>query len=207
LHRLRPQGSLDAETLKQQREADPEGAVSEWDALFRDDIAGFLDDPLVDRSIDYGRPLEIPPAQYNFQNPIQYTGFTDSSGGRGDAYAIAIGHKDPHGDDHIIDVVRTTQPPFDPQEVTKQYAELCREYRVTRIYGDHYGAEWVAGAWMKHGITYLTSPIPKSKIYLEVLPLFTRGLVRIPDHSTLIRELRLLERQTHRSSQPPKEWP
>jgi hypothetical protein len=95
--------------------------------------------------------------------------------------------------------VRATSPPFDPQEVTKQFAELCRDYRVTKIYGDHYGAEWVAGAWMKHGITYLTSPIPKSKMYLEVLPLFTRGLVRLPDHQTLIRELRLLERQTHRS--------
>jgi hypothetical protein len=108
-------------------------------------------------------------------------------------------HKDPHGDNLIIDVVRATMPPFDPQEVTKQYAELCREYRVARIYGDHYGEQWVQGAWMKHGITYLTSPLPKSKIYLETLPLFTRGLVRIPDHPTLIRELRLLERQTHRS--------
>jgi hypothetical protein len=31
-----------------------------------------------------------------------------------------------------------------------------------------------------------------------VLPLFTRGLVKLPDHPTLLRELRLLERQAHR---------
>ena len=45
----------------------------------------------------------------------------------------------------------------------------------------------------------MPSDIPKSQIYLETLPLWTRGLVSLPDHKTLIRELRLLERHTHRS--------
>ena len=40
--------------------------------------------------------------------------------------------------------------------------------------------------------------MPKSQIYLETLPLWTRGLVSIPDHKLLIRELRLLERRTSR---------
>ena len=40
---------------------------------------------------------------------------------------------------------------------------------------------------------------PESQIYLECLPLWTRGLVSIPDHKRLLRELRLLERHTHRS--------
>jgi hypothetical protein len=31
-------------------------------------------------------------------------------------------------------------------------------------------------------------------LYLESLPLWTRGLVSIPDHPALVRELRLLER-------------
>jgi hypothetical protein len=30
-------------------------------------------------------------------------------------------------------------------------------------------------------------------------PLFARGLVRLPNHQRLLRELRLLERHTHRS--------
>jgi hypothetical protein len=37
------------------------------------------------------------------------------------------------------------------------------------------------------------------QIYLECLPLFARGLVRLPNHQRLLRELRLLERHTHRS--------
>jgi hypothetical protein len=39
----------------------------------------------------------------------------------------------------------------------------------------------------------------RSAIYLECLPVFTRGRVALPDHSKLLRELRLLERHTHRS--------
>ena len=41
--------------------------------------------------------------------------------------------------------------------------------------------------------------VPRSELYLEGLPLFTRGLVRIPDDPLLLRELRLLERRTARS--------
>ena len=65
--------------------------------------------------------------------------------------------------------------------------------------GDHYSAGWVSGAWQKAGIRYIKSELAKSDLYLETLPLFTRGLVRLPDHPKLIRELRLLERHTHRS--------
>jgi hypothetical protein len=38
----------------------------------------------------------------------------------------------------------------------------------------------------------------KSELYLEALPLFTQGLVSLPDHPRLIRALRLLERRTSR---------
>jgi hypothetical protein len=36
-------------------------------------------------------------------------------------------------------------------------------------------------------------------LYLEALPFFMRGAVSIPDHASLIRELRLLERRVSRS--------
>ena len=47
-------------------------------------------------------------------------------------------------------------------------------------------------------MSYLRSELLKSQIYMEVVRLFTRGLVRLPDHARLLRELRLLERRTHR---------
>ena len=49
------------------------------------------------------------------------------------------------------------------------------------------------------GISYERADKNKSALYLEALPLFMRGAIRIPDLPVLTRELRLLERQTHRS--------
>ena len=60
-------------------------------------------------------------------------------------------------------------------------------------------AEWVSAAWRDCGITCGRSELTKSAIYIECLPLFARGSVRLPEHSKLLRELRLLERYTHRS--------
>jgi hypothetical protein len=96
-------------------------------------------------------------------------------------------------------VCRGAAPPFDPQAVTEQFAALLRDYRITSVAGDNYSAAWVQDSWSKCGLRYTCSELPKSQIYLECLPLFTRGLVSLPDHKRLLRELRLLERCSHRS--------
>ena len=62
------------------------------------------------------------------------------------------------------------------------------------VTGDFYAASWMTSVWQKTGISYIKSLLTASAIYLETLPLFTRGLVSLPDHPTLLRELRLLER-------------
>ena len=48
-------------------------------------------------------------------------------------------------------------------------------------------------------MNYSRSELPKSALYLEGLPSFSRGTISIPNHPVLIRELRLLERRTARS--------
>jgi hypothetical protein len=183
---------LSDEIISTQRAADPTAAASEWDAEFRTDVSAFLDDELIDAAVDHGRPLELPP-----QPGVEYLAVTDTSGGRGDAYTFAIGHK--NGDQRIIDVLRGTHPPFDPVETTKQYAALAKQYRVSEVTRDHYAAEWVSAAWRDCGIRCERSELTKSQIYIETLPLFARGVVRLPDYPKLLRELRLLERFTHRS--------
>jgi hypothetical protein len=187
--------TIDRAEIEAQRAADPAGAKSEWDAEFRSDLSSYLDDPLIEAAVDHGRPTELPP-----QRGFYYEAFCDASGGVGrDAYTIAIGHKE--GEHYIVDLVRGTKPamPFDPHEVTRAYGMLCQEYKVGTVTGDFYGAQWTAGAWSRTGVTYVKSDLPKSQIYLEVLPCFTRGLVHLPDHQRLLRELRLLERTTHKS--------
>ena len=49
--------------------------------------------------------------------------------------------------------------------------------------------------------------IVAASIYLESLPVFTRGLARLPNNARLIRELRLLERRTQRSGKDTVEHP
>jgi hypothetical protein len=186
--------SLDLGMIERAKAADPEAAESEWCGGFRADISAFLDDPTVEAAVDYSRPVELPP-----QSGLFYKAFTDASGGRHDHYTVAIAHKDRTSGQFVIDVVRGVAPPFDPMQATKEFAALLREYRVSSVVGDNFAQEWVQAAWSSCNMRYVRAEQPKSVIYLETLPLWSRGLVSIPDHKRLLRELRLLERHTHRS--------
>src|SRR5262249_15213641 len=159
------------------------------------DIGAFLDDELIDAAIDHGRPLELSPV-----DGVIYRAFVDAAGGGPDSYTISIGHKE-------FDVVRGTSGKFDPQSVTEEYAKLGRPDRIRSVIGDNYARDWVAGAWRKLEFEYIRSSRPKGAIYLESLPVFTRGLARLPNYARLIRELRLLERRTHRSGKDTVEHP
>jgi hypothetical protein len=182
-------GTLDEGRIAAMRAADPLASKSEFDSEFRDDLATFLDEAVITRSVDRGRPLELPP-----RGGVYYTAHVDPSGGAvgGDSYAIAIVHKEKDGR-LIVDVVRGRQGPFNTDEVTHEYSALCKEYRC-RAVGDSYAAQWVSQAWGRTGVRYEKAELNASMLYLEALPLFTRGLVSIPDYPPLIRELRLLER-------------
>jgi hypothetical protein len=157
-------------------------------------FAGFLDDRLIERAIDRDRPLELPP-----RADVSYKAYVDASGGAvgGDAYCIAIAHREGDGC-HVLDLVRGRQGPFDPEALTEEYAALCKEYRIASVTGDKYGREWVSSAWRKCSIPYTAATLTASETYLECLPQWTRGVVRVPDHPVLVRELRLLERMPTR---------
>ncbi len=182
--------TLTAATIAEQKLADPTAADSEWDANFRPDLVGLYGDAVIDSVVDHGRPLELPPRPTMF-----YRAFTDPSGGAigGDTYSFAIAHRE--DDRFVVDLVRGRQGPFDTKAVTEEYAELCHQYNhIGAVVGDLYSHQWVQGAWRACGVDYVVSDLNASMIYLETLPLFTRGLVRLPDHPALLRELRLLER-------------
>ena len=183
--------SLSTEMIARASAADPEAAESEWGGGFRADISAFLDDATIERAIGYGRPTELPP-----MSGIRYSAFTDVSGGRHDHFTLCIGHKDKLN--WIADVIRGRAPPFDPATVVDEYVALLREYGVTSLVGDNYSGAWAETAFKKAGIKYIRSEAAKSQLYLELLPLFMRGAVSIPNHSRLVRELRLLERRTSR---------
>src|SRR4051794_25488289 len=102
------------------------------------DIAAFLSDADIDAAVDHYRPMELRP-----RAGLSYIGFTDPSGGRHDSFALAIGHFEGGQVDgrFVLDVVRGAQPPFDPQETTRAFAELLKYYDLSTVSGDNYSAE------------------------------------------------------------------
>ena len=53
--------TLDEQIIAAAISADPEAAIAEWEGEFRSDISSFLDDEIIERAVDYSRPLEMPP--------------------------------------------------------------------------------------------------------------------------------------------------
>jgi hypothetical protein len=126
---------------------------------------------------------------------VLYRAFTDPSGGAtsGDSYSLAVGHRE--DDRFVIDLVRGKQGPFDPFMLTKEFSDICKQFKITDIVGDNYAKMWPQQAWNNTGVTYTVSDLTASELYAEAEPLFMRGVVALPDDPVLSRELRLLERR------------
>jgi hypothetical protein len=73
-----------------------------------------------------------------------------------------------------------------------------KAYRVTRVGGDRYAAEWVTEAFRKNGVTYEHSELPRSGLYIDFLPRLNSRTVSLLDHQKLVNQLAGLERKTGR---------
>jgi hypothetical protein len=181
-----PQSVIDAAM-----EVDPANAAAEYGAEFRTDIAAFIAREVIDAAIMSGRH-ELPPV-----SGTSYAAFVDPSGGSSDSFTLAIAHggKDGRG---ILDVIRERRPPFSPDDVVQEFADLLKGYGIMRVSGDRYGGDWPAERFRAHGVGYEPSEKPKSSIYLELLPLMNSGRVELLDHLRLASQLCGLERRTSR---------
>jgi hypothetical protein len=75
----------------------------------------------------------------------ELSAFADPSGGSSDSMTLAIGHRE--GNVAMIDAIRERKPPFRPDAVALEFAELLRSYRVGAVTGDRYGGEWPRDAF------------------------------------------------------------
>ncbi|MCK1417644.1 terminase [Bradyrhizobium sp. CW4] len=182
--------TLDEGLIAKATADDPEAALAEWAGQFRSDVAAFLSDADIDACIDLDRPIELPP-----RSGITYHAFSDPSGGRHDHFTIGVGHRE--GERTVIDALRGQSPPFDPKLIVGEYAALVKEFGIHEVTGDNYAAAWVEAEFKAAGIRYVRSELPKGRLYIEGLPAFMRRTVALPNHSRLLRELRLLERRAH----------
>jgi hypothetical protein len=176
--------------ITRQRERDPASAAAEVDAQFRTDVESFVSLEVINACVDEGE-LERRPLPH-----FGYTAFCDPSGGSSDSMTLAISHVE--GAITVVDLVREVPAPFSPQDVVANFCKLLKEYRCTRVFGDRYGAEWVAEAFAFRGVTYEHSELNRSELYISLLAMLNSKIVALVDHPKLSKQLLGLERRTGR---------
>lgn len=175
------QSLIDRETVK-----DPLAARSEWEAEFREDLELFLSREAIEACCTLSGAL-APRSQFSYRT------FCDPSGGKHDSFSLAIGHNE--ASKFICDLLKSWQPPFNPESVVKEIAEILRLYRTDKIVSDRYAAAWVESAFEKQGIRFEPCEKPKSDLYLNFEGYINTQTVELPNNPKLINELCGLERR------------
>jgi hypothetical protein len=185
LNPLIDQAIIDADMAE-----DPAAAQAEWMAEFRDDIGGWADQALIEAAVDRGVTVRPP----LLSKRHIYRSGCDPSGGARDSFTAAIAH-DEDGI-AVLDCIVEIKAPFNPTAATERIAATLKSYSLRETIGDKYAAQWVVDAFAKCGIKYRQSERDRSSIYLDALPMFTSGRVRLLDNQRLIRQFASLERRT-----------
>jgi hypothetical protein len=185
--------SLPQSVVDRAYERDHASAAAEYGAQFRRDIEAFVSVEAV-RACVSTNALEREP-----KSSISYRSFVDPSGGSADSFTISIGHNEIARQVIVIDAVREVRPPFSPEGVVAEFANLLKTYRISSVVGDRYGGQWPVEQFRKCGIRYEPAAKPKSDLYQDVLALINSRRVELLDHPKLIQQLTGLERRTARS--------
>ena len=154
-------------------QADPTAADAEYGGQFREPVTAYLSRELIERAVEPGI-TERPPLP-----GVQYVAFVDCSSGAGtDSFACAIAHKarDKERDVVVIDTIIAQRPPFSPLDVIAALAEHLKRWRIHEVMGDGYGKPFIS-IFAKSGISYVTTPLDTSAIYLHALPAWTSNSV------------------------------
>ena len=180
-----PQSFIDLAT-----ERDASSAAAEYLAQFRTDIEGFVTRDAVEACVSPGVYERAPIAT------CRYFAFVDPSGGSSDSMTLAIAHLEKKVG--VLDVVREFKPPFSPEQVVADCADLLKAYRITKVIGDRYAGEWPREQFRNHYITYEASAKPKSDLYRDMLPLINSGELELLDVPAIVTQICNLERRVSR---------
>jgi hypothetical protein len=181
--------TFDVKTIERQIAEDAPRYNAEYNSIWRDDLSAFIGLELVEASVDEGIAVRPP------QPGVAYHAFADSSGNRSDSFTGGIAHAARDGMVRL-DVSFERKPPFNPSEVARELVDLAKSYRCTKIVGDAYGAGLLEDLFARAGMRYVKSERDRSAIYLDCLPLFASGRIRLLDNKRLVSQFASLERRT-----------
>jgi hypothetical protein len=184
-----PQATIDAALAD-----DAESARSEWFAEFRTDLSAAFDPDKLEAAVETGLLVRPPLRQPGTEHLFRYHGFCDPAGGSGrDSYTATVAHAE--GTDVLLDAVLEIRPPFSTDDASARVANFLKPYGITQVTADRYAGDWPSQSLAKHGIQCIPSERDKSKLYLEAIPLFSSGRVRLLDHPRMLAQFRNLERR------------
>lgn len=129
---------------------------------------------------------------------MKFFAFVDPSGGSADSMTLAVARRAVLGKAAVLSGFWERRPPFSPDAVTEEFAEILKSYQITQVLGDRYGGEWPRERFRVHGISYVPSEKSKSEIFLEFLALVNSRRVRVPNNKRLRTQLVTLERRVSR---------
>jgi hypothetical protein len=99
----------------------------------------------------------------------------------------------------VLDLLREVQPPFDPGSVIRErFVPVLRAYHIRDVSGDRHAIGFVQAEFADAGIKFTPSPLTKSDLFSELLPLVNTGRVELLDQPTLRTQLLALERRAVR---------
>lgn len=182
--------SVPERVVREALKRDPAHASSEYLAQFRADIEGYVSHETIAACMVPGR-RELPPVE-----GTTYSAFVDPSGGSRDSMTLAIAH--PDGEMVVIDAIRERKPPFSPDDVVSEFAELLKCYGLASVRGDRYAGQWPRERFEVHGIEYRTADATKSDLYQALLPRLNSGRIELLDNPKMAAQLLGLERRTAR---------
>jgi hypothetical protein len=169
---------------------DAQSAKAEFGGEFRNDVAGFLDLSVIEAAVDRGVTVRPP------RKGIAYRSGCGMSGGAHDSAVLCIAHGEDDGTTPVLDAMAEFRAPFNPTTVVGQIAATLKEYGLSSTVGDKYAAGWVPDGFGKEGVSYAYAEVDRSQAYLNVLPKFMSGKVRLLDSPRLISQFASLERRT-----------
>ena len=101
----------------------------------------------------------------------------------------------------MLDCLIEIRSPFDPDIATRDITIVLKSYGLNKTTADHYAAGWTVSAFARNGVKLDHSERNRSEIYLDALPLFTSGRVKLIDNQRLAAQFYGLERRTFPSGQ------
>jgi hypothetical protein len=187
--------TFDRRTIENSQADDPASAAAEYFGQFRSDVEAFISHETLEAVVIDGR-RELPPMPGR-----TYLAHFDAAGGSGaDSQTLAIAHAEDQNGQRvgILDALREARPPFSPEAIVKDFAELLHAYKVSELESDRWGGTYPIEAFAKHGIICKPSSRTSSEQFRDFLPLLNSERIELLDHPRLLGQLSALERRTSR---------